>query len=119
MASEDEFDEDGNSMGPMRRMRGQNNPLFFIVIGIVIGFVISMIFSPGVFPVLGELSQYDGNITQVDKFVSQDLRTIKVLFRINDANIAACVDGDNCLAYQTGDLVKVTCIGKDCQATKT
>lgn len=117
MAIEDDFDEDGN-VQPIRGKNNQTGPIFYLLIGIAIGFVISMIFSPGSLPWFGSVSQYEGKITQVDKFVSQDLRASKVVLRINDANIAVCTDGDNCLGYQKGDEVKVTCINKDCQATK-
>ncbi|MBU0635677.1 hypothetical protein KKE06_01500 [Candidatus Micrarchaeota archaeon] len=117
MAGEDDFDEDGQAM-VSRKIRGQTNPLFYIILGVVIGFIISMIFSPGLLPVFGEMSQFDGNVTQVNKFVSQDLRSVKVVLRINDSNIATCTEGDICLGYQEGDLVSVTCFGNDCQATK-
>lgn len=118
MALEDDFDEDGNQQAPRRSMRIQTNPLFFIVIGITIGFVLALLFSPGAFPAFGSINQFDGTITHIDKFVSQDLRSAKVILRINDSNIAVCSDGDNCLGYQEGDTVKVTCIGNECQAVK-
>jgi hypothetical protein len=117
MAYDDDFDEDGNAQ-PMRRKIPQTNPFFFLLIGIVIGFVVSMFFAPSSFSLFGSPSQFNGKITAVDKFVSQDLRTNKVLLRINDSNIAVCSDGDNCLAYEIGDTVQVTCFGKECQAVK-
>lgn len=117
MATEDDFDEDGNVQGA-RRQPGQSSPIFYLLIGIAIGFVISMVFSPGTFSWFGSVSQYEGKITGIEKFVAQDLRASKVVLRINDANIAVCSDGDNCLGYQKDDLVKVTCINNDCQAIK-
>lgn len=117
MAIEDDFDEDGN-VQPVRQAPGQSSPLLYIIIGIAIGFILSMFFSPSSFPLFGSISQYDGNITQVDKFVSQDLRSSKVVLRINDVNIAVCNDGDNCLGYEKNDMVKVTCMNKDCLAVK-
>lgn len=118
MAYDEEFDEDGTQQPARRRQANQTNPYFFLLIGIVIGFVVSMLFAPGSLPFFGSPSQFDGNVTSVEKFVSQDLRTSKVLLRINDTNIAVCSDGDNCLAYQVGDKVKVTCLGTECQAIK-
>lgn len=118
MAFEDDFDEDGNQQAPRRNARMQTNPLFFLVIGITIGFVIALFFSPGNFPAFGSIVQYDGTVSHIDKFVSQDLRTQKIILRINDTNIAVCSEGDNCLGYQEGDTVHVTCIGNECQAVK-
>ena len=117
MAFEDDFDEDGNAQAP-RTAQAPSSPLFFILIGLVAGFVLSMLFSPGSFPGFGTISQFEGTVSHIDKFVSQDLRTSKVVLRINDSNIAVCADNDACLGYQEGDTVKVTCINNECQAIK-
>jgi len=108
-------------MGCVNRKGGVVAGTIFVIlvlIGIAIGFVISMVFSPGAMPWFGSVSQFEGKITGIEKFVSQDLRASKVVLRINDANIAVCSDGDNCLAYKENDVVKVTCVNKDCQAIK-
>lgn len=116
------YDDDGFGGEDMpqqpKKTAGQNQQLlFYIVIGVVLGFLLGTFVSSSLNG-FGTTAQFSGPITKIDKFVSQDLRTTKVVLRINDANIAVCMDGDNCLGYQIGDTVKVTCFGSECQAIK-
>lgn len=116
------YDDDGfgseDTPQPVRKpASNQQKTLFYVVIGIVIGFLIGTFVSNSLNG-FGTTAQFDGQITHIDKFTSQDLRTTKVILRINDANVAICGDGDNCLGYQIGDTVKVTCFGNECQAMR-
>ncbi|GEM_PF-4338581 len=112
------FDEDENPQRPPRQMPIQPNALFYLAIGIAIGFTFSVFLSPEFLESFSNPARFDGTITEVNKWVSTDLRVSTVILRINDTNVATCIDGDACLGYQEGDSVQVTCIGIECQATK-
>ncbi len=115
---DDSFEEDQPQPRSRRPMPIQNNPLFYIAIGLAIGFTISAIFSPEFLESFANPQKFDGTITDVNTWVSDDLRVNLVVLRVNDANVATCTDGEACLGYKPGDIVHVTCFGIECQATK-
>ena len=117
MDEEQNFDDEPQMQRPRQRALPAN-PLFFIVIGIVIGFLLSTLLSPDFLESFSNPIKFTGEITEINKWVSDDLRTNQVILRINDANVATCIDDDACLGYAVGDSINVTCIGIECRATK-
>jgi hypothetical protein len=121
------FPEDDSPQSPKRRnqLRIQTHPLFYVAIGLAIGFTLSILVSPEFLQALAHPQQFDATITDVNKWVSDDLRANLVILRATDTNtlntepiVATCDDGEACLGYQAGDSIQITCIGIQCHATK-
>ncbi|MBS3061782.1 MAG: hypothetical protein J4215_04340 [Candidatus Diapherotrites archaeon] len=114
---DDEYFED-EPQPKKRQLPIQTNPLFYLAIGLALGFTLSVFVSPEFLESFSNPQKFDGQITDINKWVSDDLRVNLVILRINDSNVATCIDGDACLGYQPGDTVHVTCFGIECRATK-
>ncbi|MDO8624869.1 MAG: hypothetical protein Q7R47_02205 [Candidatus Diapherotrites archaeon] len=119
------FPEDDQPQKKRNQFRMHTHPLFYVAIGLAIGFTLSMLVSPEFLEALAHPLKFDATISDANKWVSDDLRANLVILRVQDTNalnaqpyVATCDDGEACLGYKTGDSIKITCIGIQCHATK-